>query len=300
MILFTSPFLQPKPTVARSLSSTTELHSASLAPSLHSPSLQQYTFPATHPLLINNNNEGYALAAHHQPSLRPALRDLYLPVPTSLSHAFPAYCFNIAANFACVIILILCFAVPPSLRLQINSTTPIEQVDYFHPWIACFLVSYYCFALAVRWWETDAHVLYEHCWACNLVLLVASFGMITNQPICIGIACVVVAIDQMSWYIDVVGRVVLGFWPLGVAKYLEHPNTSFMKKITAWHHIWFLPLMLWTLGWQLPQYSFIAGSCLASATSLFARMTLPYCCLSVAVDKTTNCRKVCLILHNPL
>ena len=34
---------------------------------------------------------------------------------------------------------------------------------------------------------------------------------------------------------------------IGVAKYLDDPYTTRMKFWTAWHHLWFFPLVLWAL-----------------------------------------------------
>ena len=33
----------------------------------------------------------------------------------------------------------------------------------------------------------------------------------------------------------------------GVAKYLDDPATTRMKFWTAWHHLWFFPLIIYTL-----------------------------------------------------
>lgn len=203
------------------------------------------------------------------------------PERVQFPSALASYLFNLIANITLLSILYPIF--------ESMTTQHIKQhQNYHHPIFATILIFYYLFALVVRWIETDAHVFYEHCWACNFVMLVSAYGMITNSPLCTGMSCVIVAVDQMCWYIDLAGFVLTGKYHVGVAKYLSNPNISKMKKITAWHHIWFLPLMLYTLHWQLPQYSFTLGSIAASLTTLLARPSIPFYCLSLNRDESNN------------
>ena len=39
----------------------------------------------------------------------------------------------------------------------------------------------------------------------------------------------------------------LGKFSVGVARYLEWPETPFVQKVFSWHHLWFLPVSLWWL-----------------------------------------------------
>ena len=86
-------------------------------------------------------------------------------------------------------------------------------------------------------------------WGCNLAILLAGIGLIGRMPKLIEAAATSISIDQFMWYADVAGYFLSGrkSWPIGVAKYLEWPDTPFIKKITGTHHLWFLPLVLYLL-----------------------------------------------------
>ena len=207
------------------------------------------------------------------------------PEIVQFGDAFPAYLWNLIIDS--VIIYMIC----PYFESLTQSRIP-QHENYYHPFFACILISYYLFTLIVRWVETDAHVFYEHCWACNFVMLVSAYGMLTNTPLLTGLSCVIVAVDQMCWYLDITGFMLFNKYYIGVAKYLSHPNTSVSKKLTAWHHIWFMPLMLYTLHWQLPAFSFIMGSIMASSMTLVSRPSIPFYCLSQNRDEESNKHKL--------
>jgi hypothetical protein len=203
------------------------------------------------------------------------------PERVQFGDAFPVYLWNLILASIVVYTIVPCFmeymtGSAQSLITDIHGNV----IEYYHPLLAGFLVCYYIFSLTIRFIETDAHVFYEQCWACNYVMLVSAYGMYTSNPILTGLSCVIVAVDQMCWYLDLLCFVLFGKYHIGVAKYLSNPDISFAKKLTAWHHIWFLPLMLYTVHWKLPLYSFMLGSIMASTTSLIARTSIPFYCLS--------------------
>merc|ERR1712146_109 len=57
-----------------------------------------------------------------------------------------------------------------------------------------------------------------------------------------------IAIDQILWYFDCVGYVFIGKFKVGVAKYLIWPDTHWTSKITATHHLWFIPFVGYILA----------------------------------------------------
>lgn len=48
-------------------------------------------------------------------------------------------------------------------------------------------------------------------------------------------------------YLDLIGLFFLKKYPIGVAKYLSWPETTSLRKMTSFHHIWFIPLLLYIL-----------------------------------------------------
>ena len=155
------------------------------------------------------------------------------------------------------------------------------HAEYYHPAVAAGVLAYYVLLCASRWLESDSHVLYEMLWGCNIAMLLSVIAMLTNSPLLAGIGGALVTIDQMFWYIDCLGFLVLGCrkFPVGVAAYLQWPETALMKRLTAFHHLWFLPLLLWTLGWRFPDYSFPLSVAMSAVLAVLGRFLTPFHCL---------------------
>ena len=56
-----------------------------------------------------------------------------------------------------------------------------------------------------------------------------------------------IAIDQLCWYVDLIGYALTKKFPVGVAKYLIRPETGRVKFLTSFHHLWFIPTVMWML-----------------------------------------------------
>ena len=64
-------------------------------------------------------------------------------------------------------------------------------------------------------------------------------------------------VDQSSWYVDCISYLIIKKWIIGVGTYLTKPETTVVRFITAWHHIWFIPVCLYLLqNTGLPMYTF--------------------------------------------
>jgi hypothetical protein len=88
-----------------------------------------------------------------------------------------------------------------------------------------------------------------------------------------------VAIDQICWYVDILGKIFFGKYPIGAAAYMSWTTTSFMKKCTSFHHLWFIPLALYTIDFKLHILHFVLSAVLASYLSIYARFGTPFHCL---------------------
>jgi hypothetical protein len=120
-----------------------------------------------------------------------------------------------------------------------------------------------------------ASVIYEFCWLCNVSLIVGGLGLYLNKPIIAQAYCVTVGIDQLLWYVDLSWYFFTGKFPIGVSKYIFWEGTSWSTRITCWHHVWTLPLLLWGArgmhGLAFP-LSFLVMIC----NVCFARFTTPF------------------------
>ena len=157
-------------------------------------------------------------------------------------------------------------------------TSMAERANYqtnFHPWMAYFFLTYLFVMVLCRYLDCGSYIFYETVWCCNSSLILASIGILTHRPLLIGASVAGVCCDQLLWYVDCVGYLLFGKFKVGVAKYLIWPETSWSKKYLCTHHLWFLPMALYALGWHLPVYSFILSCIFTSASTGICRFTTP-------------------------
>lgn len=92
-------------------------------------------------------------------------------------------------------------------------------------------------------------VLYEFCWLCNVTLVMSAWAFVTGRPVLACAYAITVGIDQLLWYVDVIGFVCTGKFVVGVAKYLTWPGQSgWTSRITCTHHFWTIPAILYAFG----------------------------------------------------
>ena len=115
-------------------------------------------------------------------------------------------------------------------------------------------------------------------WGCNIALILFAVGSMTGRPLLVGAASNVVAVDQLCWYLDLLGYAVLRKFPIGVAKYLIWWDVPYSKKVTALHHIWFLPVcMIYArCNGGLAHGSWLLSVLLTSGLAIICRAFTPY------------------------
>lgn len=155
---------------------------------------------------------------------------------------------------------------------------PIHQtvLPYYSVPISYFLVIYTIIMILLRYIECGSYILYEIPWCCNIAMILCSTGILTNNKLLIAASFVGISMDQLMWYVDCLSYVIIGKFPIGAAKYLIWPNTSFTKKITCTHHLWFLPLNLYLLQYDFPDYSFLLGCIFTSLATSLSRLLTPF------------------------
>jgi hypothetical protein len=117
-------------------------------------------------------------------------------------------------------------------------------------------------------------VLYEYCWLCNMTLNLSAVGLYCQRPVIAGACCVVVGIDQLLWYVDLTAYFLTGKFPVGVSKYVFWEGTNWKTRITCTHHIWTIPVLLYTsrgLHW----ISFPLGIVIMITNVLLSRWMTP-------------------------
>ena len=102
-----------------------------------------------------------------------------------------------------------------------------------------------------------------------------------------------ISLDQTLWWIEIIFRLIRGRdhpkrWVLGVAKYLDAPETTRAKFWTAWHHLWFMPLLLWTMSGHgyVPAGSYLMQVALMTVLGMMSRVLTPYQVYEPHISKT--------------
>ena len=85
------------------------------------------------------------------------------------------------------------------------------------------MLVYLIFMICSRFIENGSVAIYEFLWACNQALLVGAFAMISQDSHLLRASIVLVSIDQLLWYVDLVGYAIKKKFMIGVAKYIIWP-----------------------------------------------------------------------------
>ena len=134
----------------------------------------------------------------------------------------------------------------PAPDAEANDNVYAAELAALRP-VGYFFAAYHAVMVACRAWIKGPEELYNQLWACNTGMALCTTGILTHRRALVGAACGVVAVDQILWYVDCTCKVVFGKFSVGVARYLEWPETPFVQKVFSWHHLWFLPVSLWYL-----------------------------------------------------
>lgn len=129
--------------------------------------------------------------------------------------------------------------------------------------------------------------LYQMLWLCNMSLLLSATGLVSGRPLLVGAASCCVAADQLCWYVDILGYAFFGKFVIGAAKYVLVATR--VELLTTIHHIWFLPLCLWTMrgGAGMPARSYEMSVALPTMLICAARAVTPFA-LAARADGTVR------------
>lgn len=107
--------------------------------------------------------------------------------------------------------------IPIQQQLDLDDTTPHKSVlqisdacTSFRQSTATFLVCYSAWFLP--WRLRYCHpaiprnsVLYEFTWLCNVTMVLGALALVTDRPMIATACCASVGIDQLLWYVDLLG-----------------------------------------------------------------------------------------------
>lgn len=79
------------------------------------------------------------------------------------------------------------------------------------------------FMIVSRYTQNGSVAIYEFLWACNQALLLGALGMIFQDSNLLRVSIVVVSVDQLLWYLDLLGYLIKRKFYIGVAKYVMWP-----------------------------------------------------------------------------
>ena len=177
-----------------------------------------------------------------------------------------------------------------------NPTKRAMFISNFFAWYAASLLLWRLVTIRAKLGPMHQRgVLYEYTWLCNSTLVMVSIGLRTCRPTLATSFCVAVSIDQLLWWVDLAGWTMSGFatFPIGVAKYLTWPNTSFATRITTAHHLWTIPLALYAVGGRLHWESYVLSVYVVTSHVLLSRWLTPFTirgvCKNTDDEDTNHC-----------
>ena len=130
-------------------------------------------------------------------------------------------------------------------------------------------------------------VLYELTWLCNSTLVMGcitlgAFAFVNGwlfrrRPLVATACCISVSIDQVLWYVDLVGYISGGKFPVGVMKYLTWSQTLWIDRLTCTHHLWTIPTIIYASNVELGLDSFLLSVCIVTIKVCLSRWLTPHC-----------------------
>ena len=137
-------------------------------------------------------------------------------------------------------------------------------------------------------------VMYELTWCCNSTLLMGciAFGafddnddkdnyffftwLFRRRPLIATACCIGVSIDQVLWYVDLIGYLLSGKFPVGVMRYLTWSQTLWIDRLTCTHHLWTIPMFIYAYNNELGLDSFMLSVCIVTIKVCLSRWLTPH------------------------
>lgn len=76
--------------------------------------------------------------------------------------------------------------------------------------LGVYFMLYFSCRLALRWYDPDYYIeFYKQTFLCSVTIFHAALGFYANRPILAQSFCIAVGIDQILWYVDLAGYLIL-------------------------------------------------------------------------------------------
>jgi hypothetical protein len=85
-------------------------------------------------------------------------------------------------------------------------------------------------------------------WLCDFANLVTLVAIWLESPVLLSSQLVAVAIPQIGWTLDWLGRLALGFHPIGGTEYMFDADKPVWLRGLSLFHLWMLPLLVWLVA----------------------------------------------------
>jgi hypothetical protein len=82
-------------------------------------------------------------------------------------------------------------------------------------------------------------------WLCDFANLVTLAALWLRSPVLLSSQLVAVAMPQVGWTIDWLGRLLLGFHPIGGTEYMFDAAKPWWLRALSLFHLWMLPFLVW-------------------------------------------------------
>ena len=150
-------------------------------------------------------------------------------------------------------------------------------------------------------------VLYDLTWLCNSTLVMGfltlgafhnnridsmnSNWLFKRRPLVATACCIGVSIDQVLWYVDLLGILTCRKFPVGVMKYLTWKQTRWIDRLTCTHHLWTIPLIIYATKHERTLVgldAFLLSSCIVAIKVVLSRWLTPHCIQVVSDDRSKD------------
>lgn len=84
-------------------------------------------------------------------------------------------------------------------------------------------------------------------WLCDVAIIVIAFAVLFESALLFSSQAVSMLVVQTFWVVDLVGRVLLGFHPLGATAYMFDDAKPLWLRLMSFHHVAMLILLVWAL-----------------------------------------------------
>ena len=85
-------------------------------------------------------------------------------------------------------------------------------------------------------------------WFCDLANFLIAIALWAESPLLMSSQAVAVLLVQFLWIADVIGRLALGFHPIGGTEYMFDESKPLELRLVSLFHVAILVLLLWALG----------------------------------------------------